>query len=89
MQRLAVVTELGAVRSGIAAACYERTRVQMEQHEFRHCPRDERHTKWENELREIETRRTELLRQQAAILKQSRMHIAGTDNGVKAHGLCI
>jgi hypothetical protein len=70
MQHL-IATELGMVRSGIAAACYERMRVQKEQHKFRHCLQDERHAQWGKELCEIETRRAELLQQQAAILKES------------------
>ena len=82
MQHL-IATELGMVRSGIAAACYERTRVQRDQHEFRHCPQDERHAQWDKELREIETRRAELLQQQAAILKES------IKNGVGVKGLRI
>ena len=82
MQRLASA-DLSALRTGIATACYERTRVLKEQHEFRHCPRYERHARWEQELDEIEERRTELLRKQAAILKESRKY------GVGVSGLCI
>ncbi len=57
----------------IAALCYERTRVQTELHKFRHCPRDRRHDAWDAELREIESQRTELIRQQQLVSRRSKL----------------
>ena len=74
---------LASIRHGIAALCYERTRVQIEQGRFRHCPRDERHDAWEQKLQTIENRRQELIQQQNSILKQSQKC------GVGVNGLCI
>jgi hypothetical protein len=85
MQRIirSPTTDLCTVRSGIAAVCHERTRVQREMHEFRHCQRDERHEQWAAELAEIEERRGALLQQQAAIVRRSR------ECGVGVGRLCI
>ena len=74
--------DLASVRHGIAALSYERTRVQMEQHKFRHCARDERHTAWEQELKEINCRRSDLIRQQADIVKQSQKCGVGFGGGL-------
>jgi hypothetical protein len=83
MQRALLSPDLHVIRSGIAAVCHERTRVQREQSQFRHCPRDERHERWEAELAEIERQRTELLRQQAVVLRRSR------ECGVGVGRVCI
>ena len=88
MQRVFLSLDLHAIRSGIVAVCHERTRVQREQHEFRHCPRDERHERWAAELAEIEERRGVLLKQQAAIVRRSRECGVGAGKGVFKNEIC-
>jgi hypothetical protein len=61
-----------AMNEKIATLSHERIRVQRELHEYRHCPRDERHEKWEAELQNIHDKRQELVKQQKMILKQSK-----------------
>ena len=74
---------LTCIRHGLATLCYERTRVQLEQSKYRHCPRDERHDAWQNELRQIEDRRAVLLSKQKSIIRLSHKY------GVGVGGLCI
>lgn len=83
MQRLASSPGLQSLNLGIAALCHERVRVQREQSEYRHAPRDARHDKWDAELARIAERRTELVKQQKEILKRS------TDCGVPTRPVCI
>jgi hypothetical protein len=61
---------LTAVQHGLAALCYERTRVQLEQNKYRHCVRDERHERWEQELKQIEERRRGLIVEQKLLMMQ-------------------
>ena len=61
---------LAAIRKEIAALCSEGTRVQTEQHKYRHCRRDERHDAWDKELQTIQEKRRELIQQQRMILRQ-------------------
>ena len=61
---------IASIRKEIAALCYEKNRVQKEQHEYRHCQRDERHDAWDKELQTIQERKQELIQQQKIILKQ-------------------
>ena len=56
----------------IATLSHEKIRVQRELHEYRHCPRGARHEQWETELKSINDRRRELMRQQKMIMKQSK-----------------
>ena len=74
---------LASIQHGIAALCYERTRVQMEQNKFRNCVRDERHEAWDAEMKQIEEKRKELIAHQTAIIKQSHKCGVGVD------GQCI
>jgi hypothetical protein len=67
----------------ITTLSHERIRVQREIHEYRHCPRDERHVKWEAELKEINRRRQELVNQQKMILKRSK------ECGVYLNDACV
>jgi uncharacterized membrane protein (DUF106 family) len=55
--------------SNIATLSHEMIRVQRELHEYRHCTR---HEQWETELKSINDRRRELMRQQKMIMKQSK-----------------
>jgi hypothetical protein len=61
---------IAAIRKEIAALCREGTRVQTEQHKYRHCRRDERHDAWDKELQTIQEKRQELIQQQKMILRQ-------------------
>jgi hypothetical protein len=71
----------------IADLCNEKTRIQREIHEYRHCPRDWRHDKWETELKEINEKRLELVRQQKLSLKKCKQpkphgnNVHFTENG--------
>jgi hypothetical protein len=58
--------------ANIAALSHERTSVQRELHEYRHCRRDERHEQWESALKDIELRRQALVDQQRMVLKRSK-----------------
>jgi hypothetical protein len=71
------------LNKGIAAVCYERTRLQRELHQYRNAKRDARHDKWEADLKGIEQRRKELIAEQKAIMKKSR------ECGVSVDGSCI
>jgi hypothetical protein len=83
MQRVMLTKDLPSICHGAAALCYERTRVQKEQHEFRHCPRDKRHDAWDAELRKIERQRTELVQQQQLVSRRSKLC------GIGVKGVCI
>ena len=79
MQRIATPCfngELSLVHQGIAALCYDRTRIKMGQQQ------DERHEVWKRELKAIEERRGGLIERQKAIIKQSQKCGVGVMNGV-------
>jgi hypothetical protein len=63
--------ELLDVQKSIAALCYQRTEVQLEQLAFLGCARDEWQLAWEGKLADLGKRKTELDQMEKGLLQFS------------------